>query len=143
MWTFANSILRDTRALVGTQLKEYDLTPSEGAILLHLHLNQDAWIQDRIAEELEVSKPAISKAIDSLEQKGYVKRQQDPSNRRINLVVLTPKALDVGDKVRSVYRSLYAAAARGISEEEVELLRCLAERVATNLRAYREMELGA
>ena len=61
MWSLANSILRDSRALLSWQLKELDLTPSEASIILHLHVHGAARIQDRLAEELDVSKPAISK----------------------------------------------------------------------------------
>lgn len=142
MWSIANSILRDSRALLSFQLKDLDLTPSEAGIILHLHIHGSARVQDRLAEDLEVSKPAISKALDALEAKGFVIRQHDPTNRRIRSVVLTPKAEAVAEEVKRIYAQLYSAAAQGLSEEEVQLLTKLAERVSENLRTYREHHLG-
>lgn len=143
MWTFANSILRDSRALLSAQLKELNLTPSEGTILLQLHLSDDALIQEHLAEQLEVSKPAISKALDSLEAKGFVQRQNDPTNGRINVVMLTAKAHAVAEDIKRIYTDLYTAASRDITEEEAQLLESLARRVSENLRAYKELNLGA
>lgn len=143
MWSLANNILRDSRALLTFQLTELDLTPSEASIILHLHIHGTAPIQDHLAEELEVSKPAISKAIDALEAKGYVMRQQDPANRRIRSIVLTPKAETIAERVKAIYSQLYAAAAHGLSEEEVLVLTKLAQRVAENLRTYRKHHLDA
>ncbi len=142
MWSLANSILRDSRALLSWQLKELDLTPSEASIILHLHVHGAARIQDRLAEELDVSKPAISKAVDALEAKGFVERRHDPDNRRIRSIVLTPKAEAVADEVKRIYSDLYAAAAQGIDPDEVQSLIRLVERVAGNLRGYRELHLG-
>ncbi len=89
LWSFASSIIRDGRTLIGARLKELELTGAEGGILLHLHLYGDAIMQDEIAMQLGISKPAVSKGLDSLEQKGFIVRNRDPVDRRINVVTLT------------------------------------------------------
>ena len=45
-----------------------------------------------IASELKISNPAASLAITSLVKKGYLKRTNEPSDRRIYIIELTEKA---------------------------------------------------
>ncbi len=47
-----------------------------------------------LAEAMQVSKPAVSRAVDRLEAVGYVARQDDPSDRRSVLVKLTTGGQD-------------------------------------------------
>jgi len=43
----------------------------------------------RLSEELGLSLPAVSRAVDGLVQRGHVKRAEDPSDRRSKLVSLS------------------------------------------------------
>jgi MarR family 2-MHQ and catechol resistance regulon transcriptional repressor len=69
---------------------ESDLTTSQFGVLEALHhlgpLNQKA-----LGEKLLKSGGNITLVIDNLEKSGWVKRQQDPNDRRSMLIHLTPE----------------------------------------------------
>lgn len=142
IWSAAQSILRDSRALLAAQLKEVGLGPSEAFILLHLYEQGEAIMQDKIAEHLGVSKPAISKALDGLEHKGFIERKRNEADRRIKEAMLTEKAQDVISHIRDLYATLYLEAARGFSPEEVHTLERLVGRVADRVSRYRAEVVG-
>ena len=48
-----------------------------------------------LARELEISLPALSKTVQSLEERGYVLRVPDPRSRRNTLVQLTQKGVEL------------------------------------------------
>lgn len=52
-----------------------------------------------LARELEVSLPAVSKTIQSLEERGYALREADPSSRRNTLVRPTEKGIQLEQAV--------------------------------------------
>jgi MarR family transcriptional regulator for hemolysin len=75
--------------------------------------------QEQPVEELDISKPGVSRALSSLEGKGYVVRQPDPDDRRARRVRLTSKARKIGPAIEQVYNEVYARAVRGIFQEEL------------------------
>jgi len=119
IWVFANNIIRSSRQLVNEGLKPLGLSSAEGNILLHLLTQDRAFRQEELVEQLDVSKPAVSRALDSLERKGYITREKDPSDKRANRVLLTGRARDVGREVEQVYDRVFSIAAEALSEEAV------------------------
>ena len=52
----------------------------------------------RLARKLEISLPALSKAVQALEERGFVRRVADPASRRNTLVELTAQGLALKDE---------------------------------------------
>jgi MarR family transcriptional regulator for hemolysin len=119
VWLFANNIIRSSRQLVNEGLKPLGLSSAEGNILIHLLTQDRVMRQEELVEQLEVTKPAVSRALESLERKGYVKRQRDPSDQRANQVTLTDKARRIGADVERVYDKVFSIAAQVLTEEAV------------------------
>ena len=55
-----------------------------------------------LSEEIGLSLAAVSRAIDGLVQRGEVKRQEDPSDRRSKLVTLSARGRTTYDRVLAV-----------------------------------------
>ena len=89
--------------------------------------------QEQLVEQLDVSKPAISRTLNSLETKGYVSRQRDTEDKRAHRIQLTDKALDIGPAVEQVYNHVYSVAMNDISMEEFEYFVNLFARMSENL----------
>jgi DNA-binding MarR family transcriptional regulator len=86
------AILRYTfTGLVGRQGR--DLTARQLAVFLICYLEEGAQTVRGLSGQLNVSKPAIVRALDRLEQSGLVRRLMDPSDRRSILVGHTRKGL--------------------------------------------------
>lgn len=141
IWGYANNIIRTSRQMVNEGLHSLDLSSSEGNILQHLFTKEHEVRQEDIVEELDISKPAVSRAIKSLERKGYITRNKDTDDRRASRVMLADKAKEIRPEVESIYSEVYSIAARGVSEEETVFFVDLFARVSDNFsRTRREMK---
>ena len=120
IWLHAHNMIRTGRQIINKNLQPLGLSSAEGNILLHLLTQDQEMSQEQLVEQLDVSKPAISRTLNSMEAKGYVTRQQDPHDKRAYRVRLTEKALEIGPSVEQIYNHIYALAIQGISQEELE-----------------------
>lgn len=68
-----------------------DLTTRQLALLLHVALKPAPHTVRGLAEALQVSKPAVTRALDRLGGAGFLLRERDPADRRSVLVSLTPE----------------------------------------------------
>lgn len=78
----------------GTVVGEYQITRPQMFLLFMIH-KQGQCKLTQLAEIMEVKPSAITVMIDRLESPGYVRRVQDPEDRRAILVELTPKGKEV------------------------------------------------
>lgn len=69
-------------------LSSYAIDSRDYGILLTL-VNHDSMTQINISETMLIDRTTVGQLIDTLESKGFVKRQQNPKDRRQNLIVLT------------------------------------------------------
>jgi len=116
------------------ELEPLNLSSAEGDILFHLLTGSDGVQQEQLAEQLDIGKAAVSRAINSLENKGYVTRIRQHGDRRAYSVCLTDKAFLVGADIESIYNKLYMLARKGISDEELIHIRSMLSHVASNLQ---------
>ncbi len=68
-----------------------DLSARQLAVCLTCYLESDAQTVRGLAATLDVSKPAITRALDRLAEFDLVRRKTDPADRRSVLVQRTPK----------------------------------------------------
>lgn len=137
IWLHAHHMLRTARQIVNENLRPLNLSSAEGNILLHLWTQGQAVAhhaipQEQLVEQLDVSKPAISRTLDSLEAKGFITRQPDPEDGRAHRIVMTGKARAIAPAVEQAYNQLYTLAVKGISQEELAEFTRLFGRIADN-----------
>ena len=75
--------------LGGMQRGQPDLTTRQMAVLLQVYLEAPPHTVRGLAAILGVSKPAITRAVDRLEDLAYVRRRKDDADRRSVLVQRT------------------------------------------------------
>ena len=68
-----------------------DLSARQMALLLSVYLSEGPHTVRGLAKELQVSKPAISRALDRLGELGYIRRKRDEVDRRNVIVQRTVK----------------------------------------------------
>lgn len=132
VWLHAHNMIRSARQVVNEALRPLNLSSAEGNILLHLLLTGQELGQEQLAEQLDVSTPAVSRTLDSLEAKSFVIRQQDAVDRRVHKVRLTDQAREIGPAIEHAYNQLYALAMQGISQEELDYFVKLFSRMSEN-----------
>lgn len=132
IWLHAHNMIRSARQIINENLRPLNLSSAEGNILLHLLTQGQEMAQEQLVEQLDVSKPAVSRVLDSLEAKGLITWQPDPHDRRMHRVRLTGRALEIGPAVEQAYNRLYAFAMQGISQEELDAFIKLFGRISEN-----------
>ncbi|MEJ2596815.1 MAG: MarR family transcriptional regulator [Anaerolineales bacterium] len=143
IWLHANNMIRSARQIINDNLQPLNLSSAEGNILLHLLTQGQEMGQEQLVNQLDISKPAVSRALNSLERKGYVTRQRDPNDKRARWVRLTDKALEIGPAVEQAYNHVYKLAMQGISQDEFDDFVKLFGRISENFareQAKREEE---
>jgi MarR family transcriptional regulator for hemolysin len=132
IWLHAHNMIRSARKIINEELRPLNLSSAEGNILLHLFTQCQEMGQEQLVEQLDISKPAVSRALDSLEKKGYVTRQEDLHDRRVHRVRLTDQARAFSPTIEHAYNQLYAIAMQDISQEELADFLHLFRRMAEN-----------
>lgn len=92
--------------LEGVQAEAPDLTARQAALLLTVYLDEPPHTVRGLAAALGVAKPAITRALDTLSQHGYVRRRRDASDKRNVLVQRTVTGAvfvrDFAERIRRV-----------------------------------------
>ncbi len=70
----------------------------EAFVLRFIHCHKGDVLPSEISNEMEVSSARVAAALNSLENKGLITRQIDPSDRRKILVRLTAKGREVAER---------------------------------------------
>jgi DNA-binding MarR family transcriptional regulator len=132
IWLHAHHMLRSARQIVNNNLRPLNLSSAEGNILLHLLTQGKELRQEDLVAQLDISKPAVSRALNSLEKKGFVTREPDPGDRRAHRVRLTDRALEISPAVEQAYNEMYALAVQDISQDELAEFLRLFNRISEN-----------
>lgn len=133
VWLHAHHVLRSARHIINQDLRPFNLSSAEGNILLHLFTQGQGVVQENLVEQLDVTKPAISRALHSLETKGYIARQRDAADRRAYRVWLTDAALAIGPAIEQAYNHVFSIALQDISQAELAYFMNLFHRISDNL----------
>src|SRR3990172_1767092 len=70
--------------------KAAGLSMPQFSILMHLHYCSNCGISD-ISERFDITTPAASQLVDKLVQGGLTERTEDPLDRRVRQIALSPK----------------------------------------------------
>lgn len=129
-----SSISRGAIMYAGTSITRYNLSVSQAVILVEL-LQHDGCSQDDLRARVKLDKGNITRAVQRLEENGFVFRKQDTVDRRAMRVFVSKKAC-------SIERELYTLAlfwdnelTRGFTREEREKLISLLLRMEANAEA--------
>jgi len=69
----------------------HDLTSRQMAILLTVYLNPGPHTVRGLAAELDITKPVVTRALDTLGRLGLLKRRRDTADKRNVLIERTPR----------------------------------------------------
>ncbi|WP_211748336.1 MarR family transcriptional regulator [Paenibacillus sp. Marseille-Q4541] len=75
-------------------LRENELTLNQFSILTKIQ-REGSCLSIHLAQHLKIKAASITYLVDSLEQRGYVTRIENPEDRRSQRITLTDKGLDV------------------------------------------------
>ena len=103
-----------------------------GFLAEHEQRGKDVYQRD-LEETFCVTRSTVSKVLDLMVQKGLVERQAVPHDARLKKLKLTPKALDLSEKMQAYAEEVEREVTLGFSQEEIDTLLDYIERIRRNL----------
>ncbi|WP_026842792.1 MarR family winged helix-turn-helix transcriptional regulator [Citrifermentans bremense] len=103
------------------RLKPFDLTPVQWSVLTRL-AEQDGLPQKQVAETTFKDQPTTGRILDRLVEKGLVRRDGNPGDRRGFLIFLTEEGRCLRDRIVPVATQMNEDASNGLSFEERKTL---------------------
>ncbi|SNS52662.1 DNA-binding transcriptional regulator, MarR family [Anaerovirgula multivorans] len=97
------------------------LVTSHGDILVALFKEQVLTMKD-IANRIEKDKSTVTALVDKLIDIGYIKKEKDPSDNRVILVMLTEEGKKLQSNFEEISNALLSTVYKGFSEGEKEIL---------------------
>ncbi len=127
------------RERMDARMSRFGMTPAQTHVLLHLRQSGGQLPQRELLDNLKVKPSTVNGILDRMEEKGLVKRTVSGADARRRLVALTPAGMEREEEVKQSFLEAEALIARGLTEEETEMLRSLLERVIHNLEEDRNL----
>lgn len=115
-------------------LKEFNLSYVELAILLFLDENPGLDTGRDIADGLLLAKSNISTAVENLVQRGYLRREADPADRRLVHLKRMDAAQILIQRGEEERQKMIQQLFDGFTQEEMEVLWNFSERVYANIQ---------
>ncbi|WP_288268772.1 MarR family winged helix-turn-helix transcriptional regulator [uncultured Methanobrevibacter sp.] len=91
-------IFRSHNMYLSNLLKETEINFGEFPFLIDLY-RRDHITQKDLADEFNVSEGTVARAVKKLEDKGLIKRKENPKNRREKIITITDEGKDFASKV--------------------------------------------
>ncbi|KYD02676.1 hypothetical protein B5V89_05250 [Heyndrickxia sporothermodurans] len=118
---------------VRKHLEPYNLAPEQNLIMRMLW-NEDGISSTELVSHLNKDKANIARMIASLEGKGFIKKVDDPSDKRTFKVHLTEEGKRLAHLVEPVQQKMRDTLTKGMTEEEVNELQKLITKIINNIK---------
>ena len=128
------AIYRNMQAQISGRLAGLDINSGQYDFFLVIS-RKEGISQKQLSEYLYIGKSTTAKAVKQLVARGYVEKQRDTQDRRVEHLYLTQRGRDVAPLVQEMFQENLDVAARGLSQREHQQLLELMERVLANLVA--------
>jgi len=109
------------------------INPAKSRILAELR-RRDGLTQTELAEAVEMEKAPLGRLLDALEAQGLVERRNDPADRRVRRVHVTPLIEELTGDLWQAAFGMFDTAVRGFSPAEYAQLMEFLERIKANLQ---------
>jgi DNA-binding MarR family transcriptional regulator len=116
------------------KLERYNLTSAQSDILAFLEkVEGQQATQKEIETHLHAKNPTVTGLLNRLEEKNYVKRLQNPKDKRSHVVVLTEESRKILRDIHQSGQEMETKMVEGLSDEEIEALMYSLRRVLQNI----------
>ena len=104
--------------LIGRLLRPLNVSAA-GGLVLGILRDHGSMSPSELGERLIVTRAAVTGLLDSLEQRGFVRRSANPTDRRSLVVQITPSGLTVLQELRTIVHHHEQAWLKGFSDEDL------------------------
>lgn len=114
---------------------DMDLNTAQIHILFQLW-NEDNITISELSRRTDLAKTTLTSMLDRLEQAGWIKRRNNPDNRREIRIILSDNAVQLEQKCYKVFEEMSTINFKGFSEKERQELNGYLRRLYQNLTEY-------
>ncbi|WP_077622542.1 MarR family winged helix-turn-helix transcriptional regulator [Sediminibacillus massiliensis] len=125
-------IARALDSISNIEFKEYDLTRGQYLYIVRICENPGI-IQEKVAEMIKVDRTTAARSIKKLETNGFIEKKEDPHNKKIKKLYPTEKGKSIYPFIKRENDHSNLVALQGFSEEEMETMFHLLQRVRKNV----------
>ncbi|MDK2965037.1 MarR family winged helix-turn-helix transcriptional regulator [Lacrimispora sp.] len=111
-------LYRKNQVYLNMALKQFNITASELPILSYLYHN-DGVSQEELSSYLVIDKASTARAIQSLLEKGFLRKEKDVIDRRANKVFLTELGLSQQNFIQEILQQWSSFLTEGIDEKAI------------------------
>ncbi|HOC60594.1 MAG: MarR family transcriptional regulator [Syntrophaceae bacterium] len=111
----------------------YEFTPEQFFIVYRVY-SKNGLSQRELADKVLQDHPNITRLIDKLEKEDFLKREDDPHDRRNYIVRPSAKGREIFQQAIPLIHEEHNKVLEGISEEEVEIIQKIIKKIEHNLR---------
>lgn len=120
------------RNLLQRKIKEYDITAEQWALLNRL-CAQDGFNQRELAQKSFKDQASLTRILDRMEKKGYIRREASPNDRRAFLIFITKEGRQKRDELIPFDREVLTQAESIFSQEEIKQFKYLLRKLVGSL----------
>ena len=114
-------------------LEEMDLTAAQGRIMGFLAHQQEPPCPRDIETEFHLSHPTVSGLLSRLEQKGFIRLQTDPEDRRCKRIYIQPRGQECLQTMHQTILCIESRLVQDFTEEEKQQFSSFLHRAITNM----------
>jgi len=118
-------------------LDETGVFHSQHRLLMFISHNPDV-SQNAIARSMDVSPATVAVSLKKLEKGGYIKREMNEEDNRLNKIIITRKGNEVAKQSREILESADQKVFEGFTEDEKATLSVLLQKLNDNLARMEE-----
>lgn len=130
-----NICARCAEAYRNERLASYGLSGNHAIFLLHLCRNPGI-SQEKLSRLLCINKSNVARQLVVLEEKGFVRRESPPEDKRLLLVYPTEKAIQTLPSIKQVLHNWSCYVTEDFTPEERLLLTDMLEKITQKSTAY-------
>ena len=129
---FIATIHRKYGIFLNNKTKEYNLSFGQYPLLIRLY-NGGPSTQKELASAFQINESTVTRALNKLEEKGYIEKHPDYENKRKNYVNVTPKGAKIAKEVMGYDKQWDEMCSENLTEEEFEEFKKTLEKIYSNI----------
>lgn len=119
-------------AYMAKKMEPLHIGPGQYAYLFALY-KEDGQTQQKLSDRMLVDKSATARAINKLEELGYVERKPDSIDKRSYRIFLTHKGIEIKPQLEAIVEEVQEILLGNLSDEEKNILKVLLQKMSRNI----------
>lgn len=114
-----NHILEIIRSEINYNMQDYNIDSSGFTVLYYMAMYGDGMTQAELTKMLILDKAAVSRTLKTLENRGFIRKENSPTDGRKQHIFLTERGREIQGHVSEVYDLIFNQLIEDVPKEDV------------------------